>query len=246
MCSSKEIGILESEAMQAGRNGRGVQYSNERMKKCMVLWCVAVTLLWSKEVAFSQSDPVLSLSELMRESLRQRLEAVSIPTQLTVESERLRASAKVLQFYMLQTYQPAWSNDAGPLPQVESLLTTLRTAEQDGFRSEDYHLSKLGQMLADIRRMQATAAALHPEKLTTLDILLTDAFLTYGLHALTGRINPDAVQAQWFTARQQTDIVDILRHALETNRTDEALRTLLPPEPGYERLRQALAHYRTI
>jgi murein L,D-transpeptidase YcbB/YkuD len=86
----------------------------------------------------------------------------------------------------------------------------------------------------------------HMDKLITLDLLLTDAFLTYGIHALNGRVHPEAIRAQWFTERQQADPVVVLRHGLETQRVDEALRTLLPQEGGYYRLRQALTHYRLL
>jgi murein L,D-transpeptidase YcbB/YkuD len=121
----------------------------------------------------------------------------------------------------------------------------LRTADQDGLKPEDYHLATLQQLVADIRRIRDTSD-LPYEKLTDLDLLLTDALLTFGSHTLHGRFNPSPVQSQASAERQQTQLVDTLRMALETGRVSETLRDFRPPQPGYDRLRQALAQYRAL
>ena len=80
-----------------------------------------------------------------------------------------------------------------------------------------------------------------------LDLLLTDALLTYGSHLLYGRygrVAPRISHMMFDTSQETIDVVDVLQQGLEANRLAEALHSLLPRHPDYARLRQALARYR--
>jgi murein L,D-transpeptidase YcbB/YkuD len=165
---------------------------------------------------------------------------------ITVEAESLPAAEMLPLVYTRRIYQPVWSDDTGSYPRVETLRKVLREAEREGFRARDYHLAKIDAMLAEFHRHQAAKEPLSPDRLADFDLLLTDAFLTYGKHALSGRINPQTLQASWFIQSPEADLPAILHGALATDRIDEALQSLLPSQPGYTRLRQALAHYRAI
>jgi murein L,D-transpeptidase YcbB/YkuD len=82
--------------------------------------------------------------------------------------------------------------------------------------------------------------------LVDLDLLLTDAFLIYGSHLVSGRINPERIDPQWFASRREVDLVRVLEETLGSAEIEKALKSLLPMHPDYERLRKALAHYRKI
>ena len=67
--------------------------------------------------------------------------------------------------------------------------------------------------------------------LADLDLLLTDALLTYGAHPLDGRYGRAALRPaglMFDTSQEHIDLVDVLQQALETNRLAEALQGLLP------------------
>jgi murein L,D-transpeptidase YcbB/YkuD len=76
--------------------------------------------------------------------------------------------------------------------------------------------------------------------------LLTDAFLIYGSHLVSGRVNAERIDPQWFANRREVDLVQVLEEALNSNEIEKALKSLLPLHPGYNKLRKALAHYRKI
>ena len=187
------------------------------------------------------------LSSQVSEQMWERLLTAGTPPLLRVAGDSLRAGNLLLQFYTRRLYWPAWSNDAGLLPQIESLLTALHTAEADGLQSRDYHLTRLESLWTELQQQQSQAAPLSAAALADFDLLLTDALLTYGSHLLYGRygrMTPRISGMMFDTSQEKVDVVDVLQQGLEANSLAEALHSLLPRHPDYARLRQALARYR--
>lgn len=188
---------------------------------------------------FLQIDP-------LDEFLRNRIEAAGIPPQITVGNELIHASVVLPLFYERRAYVPAWCNSRGLQPQVDTLINSIRLADQEALRPNDYHLAKIAAIVESVQQQLAENKALDPRQLVDLDLLLTDAFLIYGSHLLAGKINPETIDSEWFANRREIDLAAHLQTALEKNQIKEALRSLLPPQPGYARLRQALARYRDL
>ena len=188
------------------------------------------------------------LSSQVSEQMWERLLTAGTPSLLRVAGDSLRSGNLLLQFYTRRLYWPAWSNDTGLLPQIESLLKALHEADAEGLQSRDYHLTHLESLRTELQQ-QSQAAPLSPTALADLDLLLTDALLTYGSHLLYGRygrVAPRIANMMFDTSHEKIDVVDVLQQGLETNRLAEALHSLLPRHPDYARLRQALARYRQM
>lgn len=185
-----------------------------------------------------------SLSDQVSKFLRNRIEAAGIPPQITVGEELIHASVMLPRFYEHRTFDPAWSNDRGPLPLADDLVKAINHADREGLRPTDYHIFKIETILAEIRENQAKKKSLNPRRVVDLDLLLTDAFLIYGSHLLAGRINPQTIDAEWFANRREADLAQVLQNALENYQIIEALKSLLPPQPGYALMRKTLARYR--
>ena len=62
----------------------------------------------------------------------------------------------------------------------------------------------------------------------------------------SGRVDPATIHTQWVANRRNVDMVAVLEAAVTAGDPAGALRTLLPPQLGYARLRSALARYRRI
>jgi murein L,D-transpeptidase YcbB/YkuD len=179
------------------------------------------------------------------EQLWERLLIAGTPPALRVGGDSVRSGGLVLLFYTRRLFWPAWSNDTGLLPQVESLLSALREAEDEGLKPQDYHLTRLEHVLTELRQQQVNAAPLSAAALADVELLLTDALLTYGSHLLYGRMMPRPSDG-FETSQEKVDLVSVLQEGAETNRIVDALHSLLPRHPGYARLRQALARYRQL
>lgn len=157
----------------------------------------------------------------------------------------LHAAELVSRFYQQRSFSPAWLATHGLPPRTEELLLTLQNAGADGMNPEDYHLSLVRSLLAglgpDMLRNTSDAAAL-----ARLDILCTDAFLTYAAHLIYGRFNPGELYRQWQMPGDHINPISLLNQALESGQIAAALETLLPEHTAYHRLRQKLARYRDI
>ncbi|UCD77025.1 MAG: L,D-transpeptidase family protein [Desulfobacterales bacterium] len=191
-------------------------------------------------------SPATMPASALQDALRNRIESGGIPLKISVGDEMIYSSIVLPMFYERRIFQAAWSNEGGPSPQVDSLLKAIRNADLEGLRSSDYHLEKIETVLAEIRRHQEKQEPLDPRPLVDLDLLLTDAFLIFGSHLLAGRVDPKTVDAQWHVNRREADLAGILEQALASDQIEPMLRSLLPTNSGYGRLRQELARYREI
>lgn len=178
------------------------------------------------------------------ESMWERVLTAGSPPMLRAAGESLRSPHLLAQFYSRRLFWPAWSTEEGLLPQADNLLKILREAEQEGLRPRDYHLARLEKLLAEHRQAHGHAATPNTVALADLELILTDALLTYGTHMLYGRMTPRTSDVLFDTSEEKIDLIAVVQHGLETNRLSEALQSLLPHHPNYTKLRQLLARTR--
>jgi L,D-transpeptidase YcbB len=211
------------------------------LRAATVLLTFIVSSLGLSERVLSQTT-----SGQISEALRDRIEAAGIPVKLQVGNEVILSSMALPQFYEQRIYQPAWSTDAGPLPQANELMNVIRYAYLEGLTPADYHLEKIEKILTELLAERTRRIPPDIQKYADLDFLLTDAFLTYGEHLQLGRIDPETIRPEWEVNHNGVNLVGILQGALEKNQIQLALFKLLPIEPEYDHLRNALAEYRNL
>jgi len=202
-----------------------------------------ILILFFGVIQFVRAD---SLSDQVQEFLRNRIEAAGVPPQITVGDELIYASIMLPRFYERRTYEAAWSNNKGPVSLAEDLIRAIKNADREGLRSTDYHLHKIETIINEIHQNQEQKKKLNPRRLVDFDLLLTDAFLIYGSHLLSGRINPQTIDSEWFANRREADLSEVLQNALDMKQIIEVFNSLLPQQSGYKLLRRALAQYRSI
>jgi murein L,D-transpeptidase YcbB/YkuD len=204
-----------------------------------------IMLLFSFFIGF----PCLADSMLNREvqeHIRIDIESTVLSPEIINGKEIIHAVAALRQFYKRRDYQCAWITNRGPVPQVESLLQSIRTVYEDGLRPEDYHLGEIEELENQVVSHFGEPKSVEPRKLADLDLLLTDAFLVLSSHLLSGRINPESFDPEWIANRRGADLSVVLEEALMGNRVEETLAELRPPQYGYQALRQELSRYRKI
>jgi murein L,D-transpeptidase YcbB/YkuD len=176
--------------------------------------------------------------------LRQRLEVDPATQQpLPIVKDHFHSAELLRQFYAQRDYRPAWLNAAGPLPAAGELLEAVNKAQQEGLRPADYYAAELDKRLNRTRHPGTTLTA---DQWLELEVLLSDAWLTYGSHLLAGRLNPTALDPYWGVPARSRDLVKTLQEALDSGRIGESLQALSPPNPAYDRLRTTLAQYRAL
>jgi murein L,D-transpeptidase YcbB/YkuD len=150
-------------------------------------------------------------------------------------------SASLREVYALHAYKPLWSENGQPAPQLDSLLSALGRADQEGLVPATYHLARLAETLADI--------ALHPdaEKVVRLDQLATAAYLTYAAHLSGGSMNPARLDTNWHLAAKHLPLAQYLAAALQAGTVGPSLAGLLPgADSGYPGLKRELQRLKAI
>ncbi len=149
------------------------------------------------------------------------------------------------EFYANNGQRLAWCDDSGRiLPSTTTLLDALRRAGEHGLDPEDYALSRLDLLGAQIGKPPLDDAAVA--RLADFDLLMTAAFFRYASDLSTGRVHPDEVRNDWHTNLPDLDPLTKLDRALLGDNLPQLLETLPPPHPGYARLREALGELRKV
>lgn len=178
--------------------------------------------------------------------LRGRLERMETAPTAAIDGELLRSKSRLAGFYEPRIFWPAWSEEGLPLAQADSLIDAVRKAEREGLSPAEFHLGALQGLLDEVRREGDPQRVSDPSRLVDLDILFTDALLTYGSQLLFGRTQPPEALKEGLVDFRARDFVAQAERAVRTNRLTEFLEQLVPAQPGYRNLQGALARYRRI
>ena len=100
-------------------------------------------------------------------------------------------------------FQPAWVDNYGPNFRVKQLIHAIHRAEQEGLRPEDYHLDQISKIIPEEKFFKWRRLSHNPRQLVDLELLLSDAFLLYGSHLFSGRINSETIDPEWFAGRRR-------------------------------------------
>jgi murein L,D-transpeptidase YcbB/YkuD len=213
------------------------------MKKCAIpmMFCLLICFFLTSQSAFSKN-----FHEQVRDGLRNRLESSGLPLKVSIGNELIHTTRTLPQFYESRIYEPAWSANGEFGKQVKDLIKAIQIVAQEGLIKEDYHLSKLLEIVQEIEENRKQNRASNPRRWVDLDLLSTDAFLLLASHLFTGCVNPETIDPEWFANRRGVDFSAILVKALHSGNIGETLRGLVPPQAGYVKLRDALFHYREI
>jgi L,D-transpeptidase YcbB len=167
-------------------------------------------------------------------------------TKLMCRAELLCSSSVLPNFYAKRSFAPAWIGESGPLPGAISLVAAIGKADRDGLIAKDYHLETISTLLHRTNSGKAVLGFVDPDQAADLDLLLTDTYLIYASHLLSGRVNPETLQSEWFIKGRKRDLLKVLEKALEQDAVEDSLANLNPPHPGYEKLKASLSIYRDI
>ncbi|MGM0932826.1 MAG: L,D-transpeptidase family protein [Bacteroidota bacterium] len=138
-------------------------------------------------------------------------------------------------FYSQQEYQPVWSNRE----LREDLYRSIENAPNHGLRFKDYHGDYLEMALSNL-------ATLDQEEKDLLELVLTDAFFTYGRHLNSGKLNPKKLYTIWDIDSNKTDLFQLFEKAISENSISTTLEDLAPKHIVYKGLQKSLKDYRAL
>jgi murein L,D-transpeptidase YcbB/YkuD len=190
--------------------------------------------------------PDLSRDEV-QQALARQLRVAPVPAEggRSLSNPVFPTRETLTEFYANNGHRLAWCTDSGRiLPSTTILLDALRRAGQHGLDPEDYALSRLDLLAAQVGRPPFDDAAVA--RLADFDLLMTAAFFRYASDLSTGRVHPDEIRNDWHTNPPELDPLTKLDQALRGGHLAELLEALPPPHAGYARLRGTLRELREV
>ncbi len=164
---------------------------------------------------------------------------------------RLKHVQAIEPFYLRRDYQPVWMDSYELTDAAKDLLQVLRETAADDWRQYGYELPTLERETSRLSNL--------PKQATAVEVLLTDAFITYAEQALNAELLPDtgegdhairkvaATQSTGLSERISEDqIVNLLAESIRRNELDSLVEKLTPSHPGYLKLRKQLNRYLAI
>jgi murein L,D-transpeptidase YcbB/YkuD len=146
--------------------------------------------------------------------------------------ERLAEPQALARFYRDRENRPAWSDDL-----AHDLLAAVRRSDEQGLRPDAYHLKALTREIAGDRSA--------PDRLASLDVLLSDSFLHLAHDLAEGAIDPRSLHAGFERPPGPAlDAARVLAAGLDAGRISDALAQCAPPHGEYAALVRALARLR--
>ena len=151
----------------------------------------------------------------------------------TIDGVRLDLPA-LWQFYGNRSLQPAWLDGDTLSARADKLQSVLRSAGEEGLNPQDYNLAAI----------QTRLASSEPAARAEVDLLLTDALMSYARHISSGRVAPQKVNSQFIIPPKKPDVAALASAALESEDLRAFLADLAPKHPEYAALRNALRSHR--
>jgi len=239
---------MGSSAEESPFKGRSETGNSGSCSKCLMLRVALLALTFTCASILLPFEVVFAgdLTNKVRDILRTRISPSLGSQKIACRMELLCGSQVLPRFYSNRNFLPAWIANDEPGRLAANLVRAIQDAPQEGLRPEDYHIRSIEELIAEIRYRMVMQKPVEAEKLADLDLLLSDAFLLYGSHLSTGRVNPETIRSRWNIKGRDLDLVQVLQCALDEGRIGTAIEKLRPPHSGYRTLKVALLRYRKL
>ena len=181
----------------------------------------------------------VEIDKEISEQLTDYLEALDTTETIVLLNDSLFATHFIIKFYRQNNYTGVWFKEGKNTAQNDSLYKTIKNAGEYGLLANDYHVEKIDSLLALQNEKNTNIKAI-----TQVELLLTDAFYTLCVHVNKGRLNADSLTREWKGEQMDTNFVDVLNSALQTNTIRETIDSLEPKNREYIALKLALKDFR--
>lgn len=180
------------------------------------------------------------LGEEVKIILKKRIDTTTSSISLLKDS--LLSLDFLLKYYKENDCNPVWIGQSGELSIADSLINKIKESVFDGLNPFDYHLTTIETLREELLKCKREGSTFI-NKWTDLEILLSDAFITYALHEYAGcsysrEYNIDRKKHIAFIS-----VIDSLKEATEKNRIRETISNFSCTHPQYQELKLLLKKY---
>ena len=202
--------------------------------------CIQFIFLLIVVIACTRSSPQLVADTPGRDALKQLVETIDNDPNYLVEGVSIFSSANLVEFYQKQQYYKVWFEDDAFTTLAKDLIEAVQHADQEGLTPSDYHISQINDLIT--KGVKYETSFLH------LEVLLTDAYLSFASHLYSGKVCPEKVDPEWHATCKEVELdhSGYLAKAISDRDILGSLDRLKPQHVSYKHLKEALAHYRKL
>ena len=186
-----------------------------------------------------------NLTDKVREYLISQLTSLTFQNKLDSKTNLICNPDLLFDFYLQRNNQPVWVNQDGLSKKAEFFIKTITEADHEGLDPSTYHRDAILTLLTNIE-LNSVLDAYEPAKYAKIDLLLTDAFFSYGFHLSEGIVEPNPSDFDWHIKKPKKDLLEILQTSLHNEKLEELVDKLQPHHSGYLKLKSALLRYQII
>jgi len=185
------------------------------------------------------------VTDTVREHLISHLKSLAIKYKIDSKTNLICNPDLLFDFYVYRKIKPVWVTKDELNSKAEIFIKTIIEADHEGLDASIYHRDDI-LSLVRILELNSLIDAFEPEKYAELELLLTDAFFSYGFHLSEGIVEPSATNVDWHIEKPKKNLLKILEISLHNEKLEELVDILQPHHSGYLRLKSALLKYQNI
>ncbi len=160
---------------------------------------------------------------------------------VTVMGEQLGSIMRVQEFYTARHYTMAWGDQHTYSDEAYALIKVLENAEMQGYDTDRYHL----EILQDALLGYSDLYTIEPSQRVLIDLLFSDAYLTYTLYLHASCIDPKIFFPKWEQI-SSTNLTHILQAALDMQDIEGSVAIVKHTNPDFLRLQKAKSSYQSL
>jgi murein L,D-transpeptidase YcbB/YkuD len=186
-----------------------------------------------------------NVTDKVRECLISQLTSLKIKNEIDAKIHLIYNPELILDFYVHREFKPVWVTKEGLNNKAEFFINTIIQADHEGLNSKTYHQKDILTLLTHIKLGIAKDTD-ESEKLAELDLLLSDAFFSFGSHLSEGIVDPYSNNFNWYIKKPRKNLAKIFQTMLYDDDLKGFVDALQPHHSGYLRLKTALLKYMNI
>ncbi len=200
---------------------------------------------FNRDLINIQTDNGGNVTDKVRNCLISRLTSLTIKNKVDSKTNLICNPELLFDFYLHRKIKPVWVTKDWLSNKADVFIKTIIEADHEGLYSSTYHRDDILTLLADVE-LNNVLGAFEPEKFAEIELLLTDAFFSYGFHLSEGIVEPNPTNFDWHIKKSKKNLLKILQTSLQNEKLEELVDVLQPHHSGYLRLKSALLKYNNI
>lgn len=193
-------------------------------------------------------DDASAVNDNVKTYISTHLASIDSARKQTLSGDTLIVPMWMKRFYLANGSKPAWT-DKGKLSACgDTLFGILRDAVDWGLIREEYHYTLLDSLVHTA--YDSAKKEYNVNKLAQADMLLTDGFFTFAVHAGGGRmLNDSATTRGWFPQRidslhPEQKLQTLITQATSQNKVRASLESIEPQSADFKAVKRFLPIFR--